>query len=69
VNGYAESYLTLVPRADWLRLIHLATEKDDYITGIIESDTRPRGKIKARQAYDQFVDTVVNYNEPLAEAA
>ena len=35
MSNLAEKYLTLIPQADWLHLIHLATEKDDYITNII----------------------------------
>lgn len=69
MSNLAEKYLTLIPQADWLHLIHLATEKDDYITNIIESDTRPRGKIKAREAYSWFVETVINHTEPLAKVA
>jgi len=59
----------LIPQADWLHLINLATEKRDYITNIIESDTRPRGQIMAREAYSQFLETVINRSKPLAEAA
>ena len=69
MSNLAEKYLTLIPQADWLHLIHLATEKDDYITNIIELDTRPRGKIKAREAYIWFVETVINHTEPLAKVA
>ena len=69
MSNLADKYLRLIPQADWLRLVHLAAEKDDYITNIIESDNRPRGKIKAREAYDRFIETVVNRTEPLPEAA
>ena len=69
MSNLAEKYLSLIPKADWLHLIHLATEKDDYITSIVESDTRPRGKIKTREAYDRFIETVVNHTEPLAKVA
>jgi len=69
MSNLAEKYLKLIPQADWLHLIHLATEKKDYITKIIESDIRPRGKIKARDAYYRFVETVINHTEPLANAA
>ena len=69
MSNLAEKYLSLIPQVDWLRLIHLATEKDDYITNMIEADIRPRGKIKARKAYGRFIETVVNHEEPLAEAA
>jgi hypothetical protein len=69
MSNLAVKYLSLIPQIDWLHLIHLATEKVDYITHIIESDTRPRGKIKAREAYDRFTETVVNHTQPLAKAA
>jgi len=69
MSNLADKYLSLIPQTDWLHLIHLATKKDGYITQIIESDARPRAKIGAREAYDRFIETVVNYKEPLAEAA
>ncbi len=69
MSNLAEKYLRLIPQPDWCHLIHLASEKDDYITNIIESDTRPRGKIKTREAYSRFIETVINYTEPLARAA
>jgi len=69
MSNLAEKYLRLIPQTDWCHLLNLATEKGDYITNIIESDTRPRGQIKAREAYSRFVETVINYTEPLAKAA
>jgi len=69
MSNLADNHLRLIRQTDWLHLIHLATKKDGYITQIIESDTRPRAKIRAREAYDRFIETVVNYKEPLAEAA
>ena len=69
MSNLADKYLRLIPQADWLRLVHLAAEKNDYITNIIKSDNRPRGNIKARQAYDRFIETVVNRTKPLPEAA
>jgi hypothetical protein len=69
MSNIAEHYLGLVPPADWLHLINLAKEKTDYITHIIESDTRPRGQKKARNAYSRFVETVVEYRQPLKVAA
>ena len=69
MSNLAEEYLRLIPQADWRHLINLATEKDDYITNIIELDTRPRGQKKAREAYSRFVKTVIRHTEPLARAA
>jgi hypothetical protein len=69
MSNLADKYLNLIPQADWLELIYVATAKADYIANIIESDTRPRGKIKTREAYEQFIETVINHTEPLAEAA
>ena len=69
MSNIAQSYIDLIPQADWCRLINLATEKQDYITNIIESDTRPRGQEKARNAYGRFIETVINNAEPLAMAA
>jgi len=69
MSNLAEKYLRLIPQSDWIHLINLATEKRDYITNIIESDTRPRGQIMAREAYSQFLETVINRSKPLAEAA
>jgi hypothetical protein len=69
MSNLAEKYLRLIPPADWCHLINLANEKDDYITNIIELDTRPRGQIKAREAHSRFIETVINHTEPLARAA
>ena len=69
MSNIAQSYIDFIPSADWCRLISLATEKHDYITNIIESDTRPRGQKKARKAYARFIETVINNTEPLAMAA
>lgn len=69
MSNLAERYLRLIPQADWRHLINLANEKADYITNIIESDTRPRAQQKTRKAYSRFVKTVINHTEPLAKAA
>jgi transposase len=69
MSNIAEHYLGLIPSSDWFELIHLATEKGDYISNIIESDSRPRGQKKAREAYSQFVEAVINHAAPLAMAA
>jgi len=69
MSNLAEKHLKLVPQADWLHFIQVATDKADYIRNIVQSDTRPRGRIKTCQAYNRFIETVVNRKEPLAEAA
>ena len=68
MSNIAEHYIDLIPSADWLQLRQLAAEKHDYITGIIETDTKPRRKKTARAAYTRFIDTVLNHAEPLAKA-
>jgi transposase len=69
MSNIAENYLKLISPDDWLHLVNLANEKTAYITNIIEADTRPKAKIKARKAYSRFVETVAEYQQPLAEAA
>jgi hypothetical protein len=69
MSNIAKNYLGLIPPVDWVRLINLAIEKKAYITNIIDSDTRPRGQKKAREAYNRFVATVISNTEPLAKAA
>jgi len=69
MSNIAEHYLGLIPASDWFELIHLATEKGDYMSNIIQSDSRPRGQKKAREAYRHFVEAVINHAAPLAMAA
>jgi transposase len=69
MSNISENYLGLIPSADWCRLINIAAEKRDYITNIIESDVRPRGQKKAREAYGRFVELLINNTELLAMAA
>jgi len=69
MSNIAEQYLMFIPTGDWLHLVNLANEKTDYITRIIESDTRPRAQIKARKAYNRFVQTISKYQQPLEMAA
>jgi len=69
MSNIKENYLGLIPPADWDRLLNLAVEKRDYITHIIESDTRSQGQKKAREAYSRFLETVLNTTELLAMAA
>jgi len=67
MSNIAENYIELIPPKDWLQLLRLASENDNYITNIIEADNGPRRKKKARIAYDRFVQTVINRKEPLAK--
>lgn len=69
MSNIAEHYLKLIPSSDWFQLINLATEKGNYISNIIESDSRPRGQKKAREAYIRFIEAVINHAAPLALAA
>ncbi len=69
MSNIAEKYLDLIPSADWLRLLQLAVEKEDYITGIIESDAGPIRKKTAREAYARFVEVVINRAETLPNTA
>jgi hypothetical protein len=69
MSNIAEHYLGLIPSPDWFELIHLATEKSDYMNNIIISDSRPRGQKKAREAYSRFEETVINHATPLATAS
>ena len=69
MSNIAGKYISLIPPADWCRLIDLASEKRDYIINIIETDARPRGQKKAREAYDRFIGTVINNTLSLAKVA
>jgi transposase len=68
MSNIAASYLKLVPHADWMQLLEPAAEKQSYICGIIEKETGPRRRQSAQEAYQQFLKTVVNRKEPLAQA-
>jgi hypothetical protein len=68
MSNLADNFLHLIPAADWLKLISLAAERDAYITGIIDADSKPRRRNKARQAYDQFVQSVILRKQSLAKA-
>jgi len=69
MSNIAESYLSLIPTADWMQLLNLSVEKDYYIKNIIENDTGPRRKKAAREAYTRFAETVTNRDLQLAMAA
>ena len=69
MSNIAENYLGLIPVADWLRLINLATEKRDYIVDIIQSDPGPKRQKQARDAHSRFVEAVINGSRLMARAA
>jgi transposase len=69
MSNIADNYLGLIPVADWLRLIHLSTEKRDYIMNIIQSDPGPKRQQQAREAYSRFTEAVITGSPFLARAA
>lgn len=69
MSNLADNHLQLIPEADWFQLIDLANEKQSYITDIIQSEPGPIRKKQAYEAYDRFVDSVLNCSQLLAEAA
>lgn len=69
MSNIADHYIELIPSADWLQLLQLAVDNDQYITNVIEVDTKPRRQKTARKAYARFVEAVVNRAEPLAKAS
>ena len=69
MSNIAENYIKLIPAADWLHLLHLAVEKNKYVTRIIENDPKPRRKKMALRAYERFCHTVIEHEECLARAS
>ena len=69
MSNIADNSLDLIPAGDWLQLINLAVEKHSYITNIIDTDTKPRRRKKAREAYNRFNQSVISQTQPLAETA
>jgi hypothetical protein len=69
MSNLADNYLHLIPTNDWLKLISLAAEKHSYMTNIIDADTKPRRQKKAREAYDRFVQNVIQRNQLLNKTA
>lgn len=69
MSNLADNYLHLIPAGDWMKLVSLAVEKDSYITDIINADSKPRRRNKARQAYDRFVQSVILPRQPLTKIA
>jgi transposase len=66
MSNIAENYLEVIPPADWLRLVHLASEKAKYMESIIEADAGPVRQKTAREAYDRFVTVVTDPVQSLA---
>jgi len=69
MSNIAESYIHLIPSADWRQLVRLAAENDTYITHIIDTETKPQRQQRARAAYERFQQTVLCPAERLAPAA
>jgi transposase len=69
MSNIAESYVKSIPAADWLQLLDLAAQSDEYINNIIEMETAPNRHKKARQAYARFEKTVIDHDPRLAKAA
>jgi transposase len=60
MSNIADNYVNLIRADDWLQLIDLANQSDNYINNIIEMETGPNRHKKARQAYDRFLHTVMD---------
>ena len=69
MSNIAEQYIQMIPSTDWSQLLHLAEQKANYMTNIIEADTGPRRQKTAREAYTRFVQTVVNRPKARAKTA
>lgn len=69
MSNIAEHYINLIPTADWMQLLNLSVEKENYINNIIENDNGPRRKKMACKAYIRFVETVIKRDLPLPMAA
>ncbi len=69
LSNIAENYIELIPAGDWLQLLDLVVEKDNYITQTIADDTKPRRKKTAWEAYERFRHAVVDPVEHLARAS
>ena len=69
MSNIAKNYIELIPSDDWQHFLKLAAENQDYITNIIDSDTKPRRKKKARKAYTHFLQTVFDQEKLVDNAA
>ena len=69
MSNIADNYLKSIPTADWLQLLDLAVQNDEYINNIIEKEIGPNRQKRARQAYARFKETVVHNDPHLAKAA
>lgn len=63
MSNIADNYLDAIHTADWIKLVDLAAQSDDYINNIIEREAGPVRYKKARQAYARFAQTIVS-NDP-----
>lgn len=69
MSNIAGSYLKTIPTADWFQLLDLAAQSDEYFNNIIEMEAGPIRQKKARQAYAQFKETVIDKDPRLAKVA
>ena len=69
MSNLAENYIELIPSTDWLQLLHLAAEKDKYVTTIIQDESKPRRRKTTREAYARFRHTVLDGEQCLAKAS
>ena len=60
MTNISQHYLDYVSPTDWQQFQKLAAEKKEYITRIIDTDTKPRRQKKARKAYLDFEEVVMN---------
>jgi transposase len=65
MNNIAKQYRHLIPMPDWDHLVHLIREKSTYITHVIESDSRPKVKKNAVEAYSRFLQTIIAQSLPI----
>jgi len=58
MSNLADHYRDQVPTRDWHKLVELTSAKADYLTTIIDTETKPKRQQKARHAREHFNDTV-----------
>ncbi|WP_331460267.1 IS630 family transposase [Desulfosarcina ovata] len=69
MSNIADNYLNAIPVSDWIQLLDLAAQSDEYICNIIERETGPIRLKKARNAYALFSEALVRNDPRLARAA
>jgi transposase len=62
MSNIADNFLDAIPTDDWIQLLDLAAQSDEYIGNIIEREPGPVRNKKARQAYARFTQTLVRKN-------